>query len=88
MDEQHAAETELPTMINDDEFVENNVNNNDVGNELNNDDDRAKDTSSPSHPPHDKWIWLHAAFHCLVTMVVSRYNTLIYKRDRLADKHL
>ena len=77
MDEQPAAETELPTMINDDEFAENNVTN--VGNELNNDndDDGALDTSSPSLPPHDKWIWLHAAFHCLVTMVVSRYNTYV-----------
>ena len=52
-------------MINDDDFVENATG---VGNELN-DEDGDKDTSSPSHPPHDKWIWLHAAFHCLVTMV-------------------
>lgn len=60
--------TSSATMINDaDEFVENA----NIGNELNN-EDGAKDTSSHSHPPHDKWIWLHAAFHCLVTMVVSR----------------
>ena len=73
------------TMINDDDFVENAT---DVGNGLNedefvenarglnNDEDGAKDTSSPSHPPRDKWIWLHAAFHCLVTMVVSRFYYL------------
>ncbi len=74
-EQQHATETELPsthasTMISDeDEFVENA----NVSKELNNDEDGA---SLTSHPPHDKWIWLHAAFHCLVTMVVSRYIIL------------
>jgi hypothetical protein len=61
MDEQpNTTETELPTMINDDEFVENG--NNVVGEE-DGDEDEAKVVSSPTH---DKWIWLHAAFHCLV----------------------
>jgi hypothetical protein len=60
-DEQPETELSTTHMINnDDEFVEN---------ATLNDEDGAKDTSSPSHPPHDKWIWLHAAFHCLVTMV-------------------
>ena len=53
-------------MINDDEFVEN------VTNVVGDEDDDVKDELPnvvSSSPTHDKWIWLHAAFHCLVTMV-------------------
>lgn len=62
-------------MINDDEFVEDGTNvRDDVSVSSNDDKDKdkgsAKDSSS-SPPSHDKWIWLHPAFHCLVTMVVS-----------------
>ncbi|KAL7448390.1 hypothetical protein ACHAWC_009402 [Mediolabrus comicus] len=60
-------------MINDDEFVEDGTNvRDDVSVSSNDDKDKdkgsAKDSSS-SPPSHDKWIWLHPAFHCLVTMV-------------------
>ncbi len=58
------------TMINDDEFVENGTN---VREEDDEEDKLPKVVSSPSH---DKWIWIHAAFHCLVTMVVSRIGWL------------
>ena len=61
-----AAETELPNIKNDDEFIENATDSRD---EVKDNNDGTK-TASPSHP-HDKWLWLHAAFHCLVTMVVS-----------------
>ena len=64
-EEEHAAETKLTMSMsfNDgDEFVEN-----------------AKSASSPSASASDKcdkkWLWLHAAFHCIVAMVVSAtYN--------------
>jgi len=26
-------------------------------------------TQDPANPPHSKWIWLHAAYHSLVTIV-------------------
>lgn len=69
MDEEHAAETKLPT-INDDGDEELFVENVSKFRDESNDDDRINDDASPSNT-HDKWLWLHAAFHCLVTMVVS-----------------
>ena len=64
-----AAETELPTMINDDEFIENGT----VTHENSSDNMNHNDgtTKSDSAPPHHKWIWLKAAFHCTVTLIVS-----------------
>ncbi len=64
----------MPTMVNDDEFVENGngtvTNGHDSGDIKVNHDDGAT-TKSDSAPPHHKWIWLKAAFHCLVTLIVS-----------------
>ncbi len=63
-----AAETEMPTMINDDEFVENGTVT--YSDKMNHDDGTTKSDSAPP-PPHHKWIWFKATFHCLVTLVVS-----------------
>ena len=70
MDEEHDAEAEQPVNHDGDEFVENATKCMES-----NDDDPTNDDANPSHS-HGKWLWLHAAFHCLVTMVVSAtYNT-------------
>ena len=61
-----AAETQMPTMINDDEFVENGTVT--YSDKMNHDDGTTKSDSAPP-PPHHKWIWLKATFHCLVTLV-------------------
>ena len=77
MEEEHAAETELPTLNGEgDEFVEN-------ATKLHyesKDHDQINDTEPPSHI-HNKWLWLHAAFHCLVTMVVSVTQMNYARRD-------
>ena len=61
-EEEHAAETKLTTSFNDgDEFVENATT------------IKIESASSPSASTNcdKKWLWLHAAFHCIVAMVVS-----------------
>ena len=75
MDEENnnAATTEQPINDGEDEFVDNAKK---IGYKSN-DDDRTIDDANPTHT-HGKWLWLHAAFHCLVTMVVSaKYNAYV-----------
>lgn len=76
MDEQQpAAETELTTMSNNDEVAEGSSSSPANDNpESERDEQPLKESGNSiceTHHHHHKWLWLHAAFHCLVTIVVS-----------------
>jgi hypothetical protein len=79
MDEQQpAAETELTTISNNtDEVADGPSPANNPESEM---DEQPLNKSGNSicetHHHHHKWLWLHAAFHCLVTIVV-RLNVVV-----------
>lgn len=74
MDEQQpAVETELTTINSTDEVAD--------GPPSSSPDEQPLKESGNSicetHHHHHKWLWLHAAFHCLVTIVVRRLNVAV-----------
>ena len=82
MDEQQpAAETELTTISNTDEVAEGPSSRPANDNpESERDEQPLKESGNSiceTHHHHHKWLWLHAAFHCLVTIVVSKLNVVV-----------
>ena len=81
MDEQQpAAETELTTINNTDEVAYGPPSSPANDNPESERDEQPLKNSGNSicetHHHHHKWLWLHAAFHCLVTIVV-RLNVAV-----------
>ena len=69
-EQQPAAETELTTINNTDEVADGPPSSPESERDeqpLN----KSGNSICETHHHHHKWLWLHAAFHCLVTIVVS-----------------
>ena len=84
MDEQQpASETELTTTNNNDEFTSDGPPTSPANDNPDSEHERDEQSLNKSgnsicetHHHHHKWLWLHSAFHCLVTIVV-RLNVVV-----------
>ena len=76
MDEQQpVAETELTTISNTDEVASDGPTSSPANDNPESERDeqplnKSGNSICETHHHHHKWLWLHAAFHCLVTIVV------------------